>query len=241
MGRAGSASLEAVTELCAWPCAPLAAALLLAPVMAFAPRTAHAQVHWDAHVEAGVAKRFLRGGSLSGGFGPLVGLDAHVALMPLLRVGAYVDEEVAPTGEPSSRHVTSFGLRLKAVPPWPRADLRVWAFAGFGYAAVSAPGYHQALMAPDGVNVVNADATAFDAHGHFFEVPVGVGAAWRFRRPWELTTELSGRIGLGASGNYYDPVGRPGVVTSSGLPIGLGPIGQDALALILTVGIGFDL
>src|SRR3954465_5249941 len=122
---------------------PLISAFFLAiSLVALTASPAQAQVHWDVGAEAGVMKRVLTSrpdGGSDAKFGPMVGLPAHVALMPLLRVGAYVNGELSPTDEPTARRIYSGGLRLKMTPPvllGPNDALRVWIFAGFGYAGV---------------------------------------------------------------------------------------------------------
>ncbi len=223
--------------------------LVFASFLLIAPRPARAQSpgpHWDASFDVGGATRFRKGGDDTQGYGGLVGLKAHVALMPLLRVGAYVDHELSSTDEPTMRQYTSVGLRLKFTPPVGSEELRAWIFAGFGYAGVYSKGYTQTVVATDPVTGVQTSATgtAFGAGGGFAEIPVGVGGAWRFRRPWVLNAELAARLGFSFVGSLYSGDGRPGLgpdATGTGLgPAGFGPVGNDTFALILTVGIGFD-
>src|SRR5580704_13345755 len=115
---------------------------LLALSLFFA-RPARAQ-HFDASLNVGASRRFLSGGSLSGSTGlPLVGLSGDIALAPLFRIGAYFDEERASDGEPKSPLITSFGARIKFLPPLGSSKLKAWLFVGFGYAAVLAPSYTQ--------------------------------------------------------------------------------------------------
>jgi hypothetical protein len=138
----------------------------------------------------------------------MVGLNADVALIPLVRVGVYGDFEYAYTGEPKSPTVLSFGARIKVGPPTPFHDTHFYGFVGVGYAELFAPGY---LLPISGSNTASGNP-AFAAFarttGGFVELPFGVGAAWRFRRPYELVVELSGRIGLASSGGYFYE--RPG-------------------------------
>jgi hypothetical protein len=218
-----------------WPI-PLFLALSI-----FATRPAHAQ-HFDASFNAGVSKRILSGGSLSGSTGPIVGLAGDVALMPLIRVGAYVDEEMAFDGEPKAPFITSFGARVKFLPPLGNEKLRAWIFVGFGYAFLSAPGYHESLPLPSGSGTqVSQDATTPASGGTFIEIPFGVGGSYQLRAPWVLLAELSGRAGLNSSGNYFDPTGRNAFQTSAPTNnIGL-ITGNESFAIILTVGIGLDL
>jgi hypothetical protein len=85
-----------------------------------------------------------------------------------------------------------------------------------------------------GQNTFNAQATS----GYLFEIPVGVGAGWRFRRPWELLFEVQGRIGFASSGDYFSADGRPGTAAGVASPGAI--IGTDVFALMATVGIGLD-
>lgn len=215
--------------------------------------SARAQLRWDASLQAGGAGRFFSGSSqvsgLSGSVGPLVGLEGDIALLPLLRVGAYVDYEYADTGEPTPPSAVSFGARAKVMIPGYRSNVHWWLFTGFGGVVLDAPGYTQPVVAP------NADtAVVAPAMGYFMEIPVGLGMGWRVRKPWEVVAELQGRFGFDMSGSYFTDDGsgagryRPatgsstnaqGVTTTSSLPIPL-PTGTDVFAVLLTVGIGLD-
>jgi len=227
----------------------LLAALVTLAALLFAS-SAEAQVHWDVGADTGVMKRVLTSrpsGGSDAGFGPIVGVHAHVALMPLLRIGAYLDGELSPTDEPTARRVYSGGLRLKLTPPVaPTEALRFWVFAGVGYAGVYSPAYHTDLVIRDANNnVTKHGIDASGAGGRFLEIPLGIGMGWRFRKPWELTFELSGRMGLFNGGTLYSADGRPATVTGGDSSPALdtrvtGP-GQDSWAIGLTVGIGLDL
>ncbi len=219
-----------------WP-VPVAAALSL-----FAARPARAQTHFDASFNAGVAKRFLTGGSLNGSFGPVIGLEGDVAVVPLVRIGVYVDEEMAADGEPKAPFITSFGGRIKLLPPIGNENYRLWLFAGFGYAALSAPSYHQSVPLPNPASssLTNADVTTPSAGGSFLELPFGIGGSYRLRAPWVVQAELSGRVAMGSNGSYFDPTGRNAYQTSNGDFLGL-VIGKESVAMFFTVGIGLDL
>lgn len=212
---------------------------------------AHAQVHWDGAVEAGGMKRIVTSRPPGGhdvGFGPMVGLRAHLALMPLLRVGAYFDGDLSPSDEPAARRVYSGGLRLKITPPvtfGPDEAMRTWLFLGFGYAGVYAPSYRTQLQIQNPAGpTVSQDVNAGGAGGHFLEIPFGIGVGWRLRKPWEVSAELSGRLGIANSGTVYNSDGRPASVVG-GSPIGvdtrIDTPGQDSWAFGLTIGIGLDL
>ena len=215
----------------------------LAISMAAGAPDARAQVRGDATLSVGGVKRFASGaedGAPTPGVGPIVGVNGHVALLPLVRIGAYASAELGPDGEAHARRIYAGGLRVKLMPPWPREEVRTWFFAGLGYAGVYAPSYTLAVADPGAGAPVLAPTDVAGAGGHFFEVPIGVGAEWRFRKPWALSLELTGRIGLGFSGTLYDGNGRPGIERGTSSPVSLATPGHDAFALGLTLGIGFD-
>jgi hypothetical protein len=197
-------------------------------------------------IDGGGSVRLRTSGTDKTGLGGLVGLKAHIAVFPLLRLGAYLDEEVSSTGEPSPRRYTSFGARIKVTPPLGSEAYRAWLFLGFGYAAVYSSGFDNIDQGTDpSGHPITTKTTALGAGGGFFEIPVGVGGAWRLRKPWELTAELSGRFGVSPSGSLYASDGRPGTgpdATGTGIgPTAFAPVGHDTFAILLTIGIGVDL
>jgi hypothetical protein len=203
-------------------CAACGASLVLALIS----RTAGAQLHGDVGLEAGVEERE------DAGVGPTFGLSAHVALLPLLRAGAYVSEDISPVKAKDTREITSAGLSLRLLSPWPRGALRTWLGVGFGYASVYAPSYVETL--PSG-----ATATVESAWGGFFEAPLGIGASLRFARSWELVVEAGARIGFGFTGSMYNP---GSTVTSSGSsPQAQPAAGDDSLGVFLAIGLAFEL
>jgi len=154
-------------------------------------REAAAQLHADVDVEAGPMQRLLSSraaGQGNAGIGPMFELSAHVAVLPLLRAGAYVSFDLSPIGGEDTREILAAGLSGRLYSPWPRGDWRAWLTLGFGYAAAHAPSY-------GGVAA---------ASGGFFEVPAGVGASLRLSRSFELIGELGARIGFGFSGSMYN-------------------------------------
>jgi hypothetical protein len=204
----------------------------------FAPRDASAQVRWDVGVQAGIMRRVLSDRPDFGddaGFGPVGELHAHVAVIPMLRAGAYVSHDISPVNE-TSRHITSFGGRFKLTPPWPSSELRAFAFAGFGYALAYELSYSGKIRNTNGGVV---DATVPGVSGHYFEVPVGLGATYRLRKPWEISAELGARVGFAFSGDAYS---SNGIVVAGDSYYGIAPVpGQDALAIYLALGVSLDL
>ncbi len=154
----------------------------------------HAQVHYDLGALASFQQRVgnvAEGGALT--------LDGHVAVFPLLRVGAWVTGEVSkPIDAGVLREIVGGGLRVKIVPPWPRGVWRAWVATGFGY---------------DGVITDGAGG------GGFFEIPAIVGASYRIRKPLVFLMELGARFGFGFWGSYYE---KNNDVVSLTLSIGFG-------------------
>lgn len=205
-------------------------------------RRAGAQLHWDASVQAGATKRFLSSrpsGGRDAGVGPAAQIAAHVALLPLVRVGGYASYDLSPgPGDAGARDVFTGGLRAKVLSPWPRGSFRTWALVGIGYARTHARGYDTRIDVPAGPR----DATVEGADGGFVEVPVGIGASYKLRKPLELTAELGFRIGFAHHGDAYRSPGP--ALTIHDVPPGSGtmlPPGIDRFALGLTVGVLFEL
>jgi hypothetical protein len=152
---------------------------------------ARAQLHADVDVEAGGVQRLLTSRSATQGdpgVGPEFGLSGHVAILPLLRAGAYVAFDLSPIPGEDLREILSAGLSTRLYSPWPRGMVRTWLALGFGYAASHAPAY---ALVP---------ATS----GGFFEVPIGLGASVRLTPRFELIGEAGARIGFGFSGSMYN-------------------------------------
>jgi hypothetical protein len=208
------------------------------------PTAADAQLHGDASLQVGVRKRFLferPPGGDDAGFGPAIELMGHVAVFPLVRAGVYLGHDISPLGGvATARDVSSGGLRGKVLLPWFREKVRAWAFLGFGYAIVSTRSYATSLtIRTPGRTPVQRDVEVLGAGGGFFEVPFGIGASYKFFKPWELCAELGARIGFAHSGSAYE-IG-PQVVVPGDVNQNLLPSGNDSFALGLTIGILLDL
>jgi hypothetical protein len=205
-------------------------------------RVAEAQVHWDASAQVGVAKRFLfkkPAGGDDAGFGPAAQLNGHIAILPLLRAGAYVSGDITNSGS-ATRQMLGAGARVQGIVPWRTTNIHAWIFAGFGYSIVFAPSYHTTLLlAPDESTAPSAtDALIVGGGGSFYEVPFGIGAAYALRPPFEIVAELGARVGLGFSGSIYEDPGRASF--AAGYPENrLLPAGNDQFSTFLTVGLGF--
>jgi hypothetical protein len=159
-----------------------------------------AQLRWEASAQVGASKRWLTdrpSGPKDAWPGPSLQLASHITLIPLVQLGAYVGHELSPMpGDAPMRHLTSTGLRIKGIFPFLGKAKRAWIFAGFGHAWAYAPGFDPPSNAPDHVA---------SASGRFFEVPLGLGAQYKFFDPWAVSIELGVRLGLGHKGALYVP------------------------------------
>ena len=207
------------------------------------PRAAHAQLHWDVGAEVGVMKRTLSSRTAEAsdaGLGPAGEIHAHVALLPLVRVGGYLGHDISPQKDTTSRQITSFGARVKLNSPWPRDPWHAWVFIGFGYAAVYGPSYSR-NVATSPVGKTREDFLVDGSGGGYFEIPIGIGVGYKLRKPLEITAELSGKLGFGFSGSLYDQVaGRVGH-SAPGNQLTFDNPGNDTFGLGLLVGVSFDL
>jgi len=195
---------------------PLPAAVFVGALVAFIawPGRAHAQVHWDASLQAGAGKRFLAdrpSGAPDSTLGPSAQLATHLALLPLLRGGVYAGYELSPSSSGPARHLGSGGLHLRILSPWPRGAVHAWISTGFG------------------ASVAGAGA----AGGGFLEVPFAIGAAYRVWKPWELFVELGGKAGFAHGGSLYRDDGGPAAPRKY--------MGSDSFALGLSLGVLVDM
>jgi hypothetical protein len=221
------------------------ALLAFAVVLAF-PSLASAQVHWDASVQLGGMKRFLVSrptGTDDVGIGPVGQITAHLALLPLVHAGLYVGHDISPMPDPAAaRNITFMGARGKVQLPM-SGNLRAYGFLGFGFALVTQQGFDFPGFpyVSAGGGTVRKDATVDSAGGHFFEVPFGLGASYKLRKPWELCAELGARVGFAHSGSVYDELRGPQVKAPGEVDQNLTSAGIDRFALGLTVGVMLDL
>ncbi|MGH7281086.1 MAG: hypothetical protein ACRELY_06150 [Polyangiaceae bacterium] len=208
-------------------------------VLAVSEREAHAQIHGDVGVNVGLMDRVRHGGKGNGEFGPLGELEGHIAVLPLLRVGAYVSHDIAPNSiDGSAWQVTSVGVHAKVIAPFVRGAYRAWFFTGFGFAGVYAPSYNITFDFQDGQGPRNSQVTG--AGGSFFEIPVGIGFGWKFSKPWELVAQLGTRINFNFVGSIYDTDNGRYVIPDGGPEYYFAVPGDDTFAPFLTVGIALD-
>jgi hypothetical protein len=188
-------------------------------------------------LQAGVMQRVATGrdpGAPSPEPGPVAELDAHVAVLPLLRIGPYLGYGITPLSKAVPlRQDAAAGLRAKLTPPILPLPWRTWAFAGVGYAVT----YERSHVAPlpfqqGGSTVQVAPGTEVPGQGGgSLEGRLGVGLGYRLGRPWELFAELGARVGLVFFGSVYDR-GACGCDAAFA--------GKDSFALSLTLGLSLN-
>ncbi len=165
--------------------------------------------------------------------GPVGELHAHVALVPMLRLGPYVSHDISPgSGGAPDRQTTEAGLRVKLTPPLLPRPWRTWAFLGFGYARSYRPSHGVDVAASS----VPGDATEGEVggvEGDFVDTAFGVGIGTRVRGPWMFFAELAGRAGLVFWGAMYE--NAPCACLRDPYP------GHDSFAASLSVGVSLDL
>jgi hypothetical protein len=216
-----------------------------------APRRAGAQLHWDASAQVGPVKRWLTDRPTGGddaSFGAEARLAAHVALLPLVRVGAYGTADVTGAGD-ALRVLAGGGLRAKIFAPLPSSSLRVWVFGGLGLLGAWSPAYTSTFSVRGPLDVVPfaTEARAEGASGRLFEVPVGAGISRKIWGPFAFTAELGLRLGFAHGGPLYEAPGRAVSATTrpplSVIEASAGrapPQGLDRFALGLTLGFLYD-
>jgi hypothetical protein len=150
--------------------------------------------------------------------GPVGEARAHIAVIPMLRLGPYLAHDIAPLSGAPARQITEAGLRAKLSPPLLALPWRTWVFLGVGYDRAYEPSHH---LAGSGDFVPGAA-------GGSLETRLGLGLGYRIDRTWELFAELGGRIGLLFAGSMYDPAG-----CACSQPYQ----GKDSFALSLSLGL----
>jgi hypothetical protein len=168
--------------------------------------------------------------------GPALLLSGHIALLPLLRAGAYLAHDFSPISGTDLREITSSGVTIRLFSPWPRRALRMWLSGGLGYASAYAPSYPAAVA---GGGQTSVSAVISGTAGGFFEIPIGVGASVRLSPAFELVGNVGARIGFGFTGSMYN---QGPTASASGLPTrALPAAGDDVVAVFLVAGAAYEL
>jgi hypothetical protein len=189
-------------------------------------------VRWDVAAEAGAWQRFVRGGEPGAprpGVGPGAALLVHVALVPMVRVGAYVAYDLSPIEGRSPREYLEGGLRLKVTPPIFGPPWRAWIYTGVGAAWSYQPSYTVA-PAPMAPTPTPASDVLPGAAGGLLELPFGVGLGYRLRKEWTVFAELGGRASLLAWGGMEQ---APVCLCRDAF------VGKDSFAVGLSVGVSW--
>jgi hypothetical protein len=185
-----------------------------------------AQVHWDVGAQLGVMQRLTTDRDVAAREpdpGPVGELHAHIAVLPMLRLGPYLAHDVVLGAV--DRQTTEAGLRAKITPPLLAHPWKAWAFLGFGYARSYRPS-HSLAQGPVGSGHIGG------VEGGIGGGLIGVGVGTRFRAPWLLYAEVAGRFGLAFSGAMYDRT--PCGCLRDPYP------GHDSFAASLSVGLSLE-
>lgn len=177
-------------------------------------RTANAQLHMDFGAEAALDKRFLtsRGpGRGDASFGPALRLTGHLALLPLIRVGLYAGYALSPQDD-ELRHMLSGGTEARIFPPLGIPNFRPFVLVGFGYQRTF----------------------AYGTSGGCLETPLGIGASYRVRKPFDVGAILGSRIGFACGGPLYTATSVTGATSSTAA-------GQDRFGLSLGIMASLEL
>ena len=162
-----------------------------------------------------MTKRFTTGGDHGAPapeVGPSVEVQGHVALVPMVRLGAYLATDLTPVSTGGPRAFWEGGLHVRLPPPLAPWPWRSWLFSGFGYAYADDLGAH--------------------LPGGMLAIPVGLGLGRKVSRRVLLFTELGAHFGFGFYGRMYD---RAAVEKLGGAYVG-----QDTFALSLSVGLSLE-
>lgn len=187
-----------------------------------------AQVHWDFGAEVGVMQRVTPDrapGSPLPEPGPVGELHAHVALLPMLRLGPYLAHDISLGA--TDRQTTEAGLRAKLTPPLLPRPWRTWTFLGLGYARSYRPSHVLEPMPGEPGGEVGG------VEGSFIDADFGIGIGTRARGAWGVFAELAARAGFLFWGAMYDRA--PCTCVQDPYP------GHDSFAASLSVGVSLDL
>ncbi len=176
--------------------------------------------HWDVEVQAGVMNRWFTHNTPSyhPSLGPSAQVSGHVALLPLVHVGAYFGGDLSPYPGGGLRNFEYGGPHVRIMIPLLPKTMRLWLATGVGIGRSYEKSFHAAKF--------NGKFYPSDRYA-YGEVPLGIGASYKFWPGWSVFSEVSGRVLFGNS--------APDASSSPALP----PT-TDRYALGLSVGIMLD-
>ena len=151
---------------------------------------AEAAVRWDTEIAEGADVRVLTSrppGESASTAGPALDLSAHLALIPLVRIGVYAHHDAST----EARSLSSTGFDLRVLLPWVSRRVRGYVHAGIGEVLAVAPAHALAgAFIPSG-------------SGSFTEVPLAVGVTYRVDPRLWLSVEAGARMGFAFGGGTY--------------------------------------
>lgn len=179
----------------------------------FAPETSADEgvgFHWDASLQAGVMNRWFDRNTPKShpGLGPSAQLAGHVALLPLIHVGAYVGADLSPYEGGGLRNFEYGGVHVKVMLPLLPKSMRLWVTTGVGLGRAYEKSFHAAKF---NGKFFGPDALAYG------EVPLGIGASYKFWPGWSVFAELGGRVHFAGSSKDATPDDRFALGLSLGL------------------------
>jgi hypothetical protein len=198
---------------------------------------AYAQLHWDVGAEAAVEKRFLRDtpaeGTGDASFGPLVRVTTHVAFFPLARLGLYGSLGFSPVSGGSLRTQVGGGMDIRLTPPLSLGlrNFKPFLFLGAGYIRTVTPGYTVRLPA--------GEARTSLASGGCLDIPIGLGATYRVRKPFEVGAVLGTRFAALCGGDTYATAPKY-TVFADAAQTGKATLGKDSFALSVGLLANFE-
>lgn len=219
-----------------------ARALLLAAALPWAlgwlakASPAAAQVHWDTSAEVGLEKRFLKNRPLGAGdasLGPLFRATAHLALLPLARVGVYGMLGLSPVSSGPLRTQFGGGIEARLVPPLGLRTVHPFLFVGVGYMRTVTPAY-------DVVTSQGGFHTS-PTSGGCLDIPLGLGATYRVRKPIEVGLVLGTRFSALCHGDSYPDNTTPTIPTTVNTAFRVpSAVGTDVFGMWLGAIVNFE-
>lgn len=167
-------------------------------------------VHWDVELQAGVMNRWFNHNTPSyhPGLGPSAQLSGHVALLPLVHLGAYFGGDLSPYAGGGLRNFEYGGPHVRIMLPLLPKTMRLWIATGIGIGRHYEKSFHSAKF-----------------NGKFYppdeyptgEFPIGIGASYKFWPGWSVYSELGARFLFGYTVYDGPPVDRYALGLSIGI------------------------